>query len=53
MTDFAFYQDKIAAQQIQERIARHQASKIPSRRKPRGRHALAHRLHVLADRLDG
>ena len=53
MTDFGFYQDRIAAQQIEERIARRQAAKLPSPHKPRGRHALANRLHVLADRLDG
>ena len=53
MTDFGFYQDRIAAQQIEERIARRQAMRMPSRPKPRGRHALAHHLHHLADRLDG
>jgi hypothetical protein len=53
MTDFGYYQDRIAAQQIQERIARRQASRMPSPHKPRGRRALADRLHHLADRLDG
>ncbi len=53
MSDFGYYHDRIAAQQISERVARRQAARIPSPRKPRGRHALAHRLHHLADRLDG
>jgi hypothetical protein len=53
MSDFSYYQDRIAEQQINERVARHQASRVPSRLKPRGRHRLASRLHHLAERIDG
>ena len=53
MSDFSFYSDRIATQQIEERVARRQASRMPSQRRPRGRHALADRLHRLAERVDG
>ncbi len=53
MTDFSFYQDRIAEQQINERIARRQASRMPTRHRPRGRHRIADQLHQLAERIDG
>jgi hypothetical protein len=52
MSDFASMLDSVASQQIQERVARNQAPRLPGTRRPRGRHALAHRLHALAERLD-
>jgi surfactin synthase thioesterase subunit len=51
MSDYNALIDRVAAHQIDERV-RTRAAQMPSRR-PRGRHALAHRLHALADRLDG
>ena len=54
MSDLGYhFQDRIAQQQIEERIARRQATPVIGRRKPRGRHALADRLHHLAARIDG
>ena len=44
--------DTLAHQQIRERVARNRQPRIPGPRRPRGRHAIAQRLHVLADRLD-
>jgi hypothetical protein len=52
MSDFTSMLDSVASQQIQERVARNQAPRLPGTRRPRGRHALAHRLHALAERLD-
>lgn len=52
MSDFASMLDSVATQQIQERVARNRGPRLPGTRRPRGRHALAHRLHALADRLD-
>jgi hypothetical protein len=53
MSEFSFHTDKLAAQQIAERVAKAQRSSIPGRSRPHGRHALARRLHRVADRLDG
>ena len=53
MSDFSTLNGRIADQQIRERIAAKQASKIPGRSRPHGRHAFAARLHHLADRIDG
>ncbi len=52
MSEHSAILDRIAAHQIDERV-RTRAALMPSPRRPRGRHALARRLHVLADRLDG
>ncbi len=52
MSEFSAYFDRLADQQIRERVKRHQQFP-PVERRPRGRHALAHRLHRLADRFDG
>jgi hypothetical protein len=53
MSEFSFHTDKLAAQQIAERVAKAQRSTIPGSPRPHGRHALARRLHRVADRLDG
>jgi hypothetical protein len=45
--------DKLASQQIAERVASAERSRIVGRRRPHGRHALALRLHRMADRIDG
>jgi hypothetical protein len=50
MSELNFYNDRIAAQQIAERVAR--SARILGPRRPRGRHALAHHLQNLAARLD-
>lgn len=52
MSEFSGYFDRIADQQIRERVSTRQALHTATRR-PRGRHALASRLHHLAERLDG
>ena len=53
MSEYSSYLDRIATMQIEERVARRRADALPRQRRPRGRHALAHRLHHLADRIDG
>ncbi len=52
MSDYNALIDRVAAHQIDERV-RTRAALMPSPRRPRGRHALADRLHALATRLDG
>ena len=52
MSDFSPLLERVAAHQIDERV-RTRAAQMPARRRPRGRHALAYKLHSLADRLDG
>jgi hypothetical protein len=56
MTDFNAFSDRLAAQQIRERVADAERTRATSptngRRRPHGRHGLAMRLHHLADRLD-
>lgn len=47
--------ERLAAQQIDERVEATRRSRVPGRRRRhprRGRNALARRLHDLADRLD-
>src|SRR3954466_9167360 len=53
MSEFSFHTEKLAAQQIAERVANAKRSAIPGRTRPHGRHGLAQRLHQVADRLDG
>jgi hypothetical protein len=53
MSEFSFHTEKLAAQQIAERVANAKRSAIPGRTRPHGRHGLAQRLHQFADRLDG
>jgi len=53
MSDFSTLNGRVADQQIRERVQAAQASRIPGRTRPHGRHALAARLHSLANRLDG
>lgn len=45
--------DRNATDQIRERVERTQRTAARPRRRYAGRHALARRLHTLADRLDG
>ena len=52
MSEFSAHFDRLADQQIRERVNRRQQFP-PVERRPRGRHAVAHRLHRLADRFDG
>jgi hypothetical protein len=53
MSEFSYLNDRLAASQINERIATVQRSTLPGqRRRHHGRHALASRLHSLAARLD-
>ena len=53
MSDLSYLHDRLAAQQIAERVATAERSRIPGRSRPHGRHALAQRLHRVANRLDG
>ena len=52
MSDFSVQLDTLAKQQISERVARTREARVPGPRRPRGRHALARRLHLLANKLD-
>jgi hypothetical protein len=52
MSEFDFLTAQLARQQIAERRDAVQRSRVPGERRPRGRHALAQRLHRVADRLD-
>jgi hypothetical protein len=56
MPDYGYLTERLAAQQIDERVEATRRRRVPGRprRQPRQtRHALARRLHDLADRLDG
>jgi len=53
MSEFSYLTDRLASQQIAERVATAERSRLPGVRRPHGRHALAARLHRMADRLDG
>jgi hypothetical protein len=53
MSEFSFLTDELAHQKIADRRAAAERYRVPGRRRPRGRHALAQRLHRIADRLDG
>ena len=53
MSEFSYFTDRLASQQIAERVASAKRSRIPGVRRPNGRHAMAVRLHRIADRLDG
>ncbi len=44
---------QLATTQIDERVAAARRSRVPGRPRAHGRHALADRLHRVADRLDG
>jgi len=52
MSEFSAIHHGLAALQIQERVDRNRQPRPQGPRRPRGRHALAHHLHALADRLD-
>ena len=52
MGDFDYHHERLAAQQIRERVETRQRSAVPDRRRRRtGRAAVAARLHRLADRI--
>jgi hypothetical protein len=51
MSDFGTLNEMVALQQSRLRSTRRPTPTVRPPR-PRGRHALAHRLHALADRLD-
>jgi hypothetical protein len=53
MSDFSYLTDQLADQQIAERVATARRSRAQGTHQPRGRHALARKLHRMADRLDG
>jgi hypothetical protein len=53
MTDFSYLSDQLASQQIAERVATAERTRVNGRGRRHGRHALADRLHKMADRLDG
>lgn len=53
MSEFSSLSDRLASQQIAERVAIAERSRIPGRHRPHGRRALALRLHRIADRLEG
>lgn len=53
MSEFSYLTDRLASQQIAERVAFAERSRIAGVRRPHGRHALAARLHRMADRIDG
>jgi hypothetical protein len=52
MSDFSL-SARLATQQIRERTETAERSRLHQGRRPHGRHALAARLHSLANRLDG
>jgi hypothetical protein len=54
MSEYDYYVTyRSANDQVRERIEQKQRSRIPGRRRrPTGRHALAQRLHSIADRID-
>ena len=53
MNDFSHLSDRLASQQIAERVATAERSRVGGHPRRHGRHALADRLHRVADRLDG
>ena len=52
MSEFSYLSSRLANQRIAERVATAQRSRIPGQHRPHGRHALAQRLHRMADRLE-
>lgn len=52
MSEFNYLTDRLAAQQIRERVADRQRSGLVGSRRRSGRHALASSLHGLAKRID-
>jgi hypothetical protein len=53
MSDFGALNELVALQRSREHATTRTLHNPSTRHRPRGRHALAHRLHALADRLDG
>jgi hypothetical protein len=52
MSDYGYLTERIARQQIDQRVQLAHRSRIPGQRRPPARHRLAAGLHALADRLD-
>jgi hypothetical protein len=52
MSDYDYLTERLARQQIDQRLRLAQRSRTPGQRRPRTRHRLASGLHLLADRLD-
>jgi hypothetical protein len=52
MSQLSFLTDQLAKQEIAERVAAASRSRLLGPRRPHGRHALAQRLHRIADRVD-
>jgi hypothetical protein len=52
MSQLSFLTDQLAKQQIADRVAAASRSRLPVKRRPHGRHALAQHLHRIADRVD-
>ncbi len=54
MSDYTHYVTyRNATNEIRDRVEQTQRSRVPTAPRRAGRHALARRLHALADRLDG
>lgn len=53
MSEFSSLPDRVLMYQVDTRARRALTPRTPAPRRPRGRHALAQRLHALADRIDG
>lgn len=53
MSDYDYLTERLARQQIDQRVRLAHRSRIPGQRRPRTRNRLATGLHALADRLDG
>lgn len=53
MSDFGPLNELVALQRSREYATNRNLNRPAATHRPRGRHALAHRLHALANRLDG
>jgi len=52
MSELSFLTHQVAKAQIADRVAAGSRSRLPVKRRPHGRHALAQQLHRIADRVD-
>jgi hypothetical protein len=52
MSDHDYLTERLARQQIDQRVRLAYRARVPGQRRPRTRHRLASGLHTLADRLD-
>lgn len=53
MSEFSYFTEEVAAHQIAERVDDARRTHLTDDPRPHGRHALAARLHRLANRIDG